>query len=139
MYVVEKSRKWSANFFWDKALVIIEKVGITHTSLVPYKYTRILFLMHFHHLMSPALFFHSTEALGFAHLFHLSLPKSLNHHCMWWKNHTPNQGNRCESHKQLYQNPLQLSSTSLGYTQAERCRPLGLKGHKNLLPIKLST
>lgn len=37
--------------------------------------------------------------------------------------------------------PLQLSAASLGYTQAERCRPFSrfLKGHENLLPIKLST
>ncbi len=99
------------------------KVGITHTSLVPYKHTRGSLSYAFSSPMSPALSFLSTKAHGLTHLFHFSLPESLSHHCMWWKNHKPNQGNRYERHKQLYQNTLQLSSASLGYTQAERCRP----------------
>lgn len=83
----------------------------------------VIFLMQYHHLMSPALSCLSMEALSLTHFFHFPLRKCLCQHCMWWKNHKPNQGNRYEGHKQLYQNPLQLSPASLGYTQVERWRP----------------
>lgn len=89
--------------------------------------------MQFHHIISPALSYLSLAALDLTHLFHFSLPESLSQNCMWWKNHKPNQGNRYERHKQLYQNPLQLSPASLGYTQAERSRPfLGPQGTQKL-------
>lgn len=137
IYVVETSRKWSARFccaeHWGKASVIMGKVGITHTSLVPYKHTRDSLSYAISSPMSPALSFLSTEAHGRTHLFHFSLPGSLSHHCMRWKNHKPNQGNRYERHKQLYLNTLQLSSASLGNTQAERRRPfLGPQGTQKL-------
>lgn len=114
-----------------KALVIMEKVGITHTSLVSYKHARGSLS---YAISSPNVTcsFLSMETLALTHLFHFSLPECLSHHCIWWKNHKPNQGNRCERHKQLYQSPLQLSSASLGYTRAKCCWPfLGPQGmHK---------
>lgn len=90
------------------------------------------------HLLCPRFLW---RIRGLTHLFHC-LRASASRSVWWGKNHKPNQGNRYERHKQLYQSPpLQLSAASLGYTQAERCRPFSrfLKGHENLLPIKLST
>lgn len=138
MYVVETSREWSARFWRCRALgKSCSDYGKSrhHPSLITaIKTTRgVLFLMQFHHLMSPALSFLSREALCLTYLFHFPLPQSLRHHCVWRKNHKPNQGNTYERYKQLYQIPLQLSSTSLGYTQEERCRPfLGPHGTQKL-------
>lgn len=92
-----------------KAAVIMGKVGITHTSLRPYKHTQRPLP---YAISSPNVtcsFLPLYRGLRSCTFVALSLPDSPRRHCMWWKNHKSNQGNRYERHKQLYQNPLQLS------------------------------
>lgn len=62
------------------------------------------------------------EAPGLAHLLHFPLPESLSNHCTRWKTHKPNQGNRYERHKQLYQTSCNYLLHLLDTHRRERCR-----------------
>lgn len=53
------------------------------------------------HLLCPRFLW---RIRGLTHLFHC-LRASASRSVWWGKNHKPNQGNRYERHKQLYQNP----------------------------------
>lgn len=107
-----------------KALVIVGKVGITPTSLAPHKHEASAFLCNSItqcHLLFPS-FIWGPEVLHIYSTF-LSL-RALAAIVLGGK--TTNLikviGRR-ETQTTLSEPPLQLSPASLGYTQAERCRP----------------
>lgn len=93
------------------------------------------FLMQVHHLKSPAF---SSLAKSLTHLFHFLLP---HHHCVWHKKTTNlikvigmrDTKNSIRSPCNYLPNLLDTHKRTAGGPS------WGLKGHENLLPIKLST